>query len=360
MKLLVSGSKAECAFGFFFPLVRIRQQPKTIPMFSNVKSPFPQPPTLLDRVRSALRVRHYSYRTEKNYVQWIKRYIFFHGARRPLDMGEKEISVFINHLAVDEKVSASTQNQALCAIVFLYKHVLKKDLGDFGELVWAKKPKRVPVVFTRDEIKSIMDHLDGVHRIMAMLLYGSGLRLSECLQLRVKDLDFNYSQITVRDAKGGKDRIVPFPQKVKEPLKNHLENVRKLHEKDLKEGFGSVYLPDALETKYPHASEEWGWQFVFPAHQISTDPRSGTRRRHHLYETVLQKAIKTAIRKAGIIKHAGCHNLRHSFATHLLEDGYDIRTVQELLGHNDVKTTMVYTHVLNKGGLAVKSPADLL
>ncbi len=319
-----------------------------------------QPPRLLDHVRAAMRVRHYSYSTEKNYVYWITKFAHFHSLRHPTEMGEKEISIFLNHLAIDEKVTASTQNQALCAIVFLYKHVLKKDLEDFRELVWAKKPKHVPVVFTREEVKAILSNLDKTNWMMAMLLYGAGIRLGECLQLRVKDLDFDYNQITIRDAKGDKDRIVPFPQKLKEPLKIHLEKVKKIHEKDLKQGYGSVYLPDALERKYPQASREWGWQFVFPAHFISEDPRSGVRRRHHLYPTVLQKAVKTAIRKAGIVKHAGCHNLRHSFATHLLEDGYDIRTVQELLGHNDVKTTMIYTHVLNKSGLGVKSPADSL
>jgi integron integrase len=250
--------------------------------------------------------------------------------------------------------------------VFLYKHVLKKNVGDLGELVWAKKPKHLPTVLTREEVKAIFTHLDGTYRIMASLLYGCGLRLNECLNLRIKDIDFGMNQITVRDAKGSKDRITMLPLSVKEILQKHLESVKKIHEKDLKDGYGSVYLPDALERKYPHASKTWTWQFVFPAHYISTDPRSGIRRRHHLYETVLQKAVKTAIRKAGIAKHAGCHTLRHSFATHLLEDGYDIRTVQELLGHNDVKTTMilrqasgqVYTHVLNKGGLGVKSPAD--
>jgi integron integrase len=317
-------------------------------------------PRLIDDVRSAIRVRHYSYSTEKTYVHWIIKFAHFHGLRHPADMGEKEISAFINHLAVHKKVSASTQNQALCAIVFLYKHVLKKDLGDFGELVWAKKPKHIPVVFSKEEVRDIMRQLEGTCWIMAMLLYGSGLRLHECLHLRVKDLDFGYNQITVRDAKGGKDRIVPFPQKLKEPLKAHLEKVKRIHERDLAVGFGGVYMPDALERKYPSASTSWEWQFVFPAHAISEDPRSGIRRRHHLYETVLQKAVKSAIRKAGIFKHAGCHTLRHSFATHLLESGSDIRTVQELLGHNDVKTTMIYTHVLNKGGLAVKSPADTL
>jgi integron integrase len=318
------------------------------------------PSKLLDRLRAALRVRHYSWSTEKAYVHWIAQFARFHGFRRPEDLGENEISAFLNHLAVHDGVSASTQNQALCALVFLYKHVLGKNLGDFGELIWAKKPLRVPVVFTRSEVKAVMENLDGNYWIMAMLLYGSGLRLQECLRLRIKDLDFGYSQITVRDAKGGKDRIVPFPQKLMKPLKSHLEKVKNQHENDLRCGCAGVYLPDALERKYPNASREWGWQYVFPAHSVSEDPRNGIRRRHHLYPTILQKAMKTAIHGAGIVKHAGCHTLRHSFATHLLEDGYDIRTVQELLGHNDVKTTMIYTHVLNKGGLGVKSPADSL
>jgi integron integrase len=319
------------------------------------------PPKLLDQVRSALRTRHYSYATEKSYVGWIKHYIRFHNTTHPKDLGEEDINRFLSYLAVEKKVASATQNQALCAIVYLYKHVLKTELGDFGkDLIWAKKTKHIPVVFTREEVRMIMENLHGMHWVMAMLLYGSGLRLKECLQLRVKDIDFHYNQITIRDAKGEKDRIVPLPQKLKEPLQTQFKKVKKLHEKDLKDGFGSVQLPYALEKKYANASISLGWQFVFPAHHISTDPRSGIHRRHHLYETVLQKAVKNAIRKAGIMKHAGCHNLRHSFATHLLEDGYDIRTVQELLGHNDVKTTMIYTHVLQKGGLAVKSPADRL
>jgi integron integrase len=255
---------------------------------------------------------------------------------------------------------ASTQNQALCAIVFLYGYVLKKDLGDFGELVWSKKPKRLPVVFSRQEVKAILNQLNGAYWIMTTLLYGSGLRLMECLRLRVKDIDFNYNQIVVRDAKGQNDRVTMLPQNVKKPLKQHLLKVKRIHEADFKAEYGAVYLPNALERKYPNANREWGWQYVFPATKISTDPRSGIQRRHHLDETVLQKAVKEAIRKVGITKQGSCHTLRHSFATHLLEDGYDIRTVQELLGHNDVKTTMIYTHVMNKGGLAVKSPADKL
>ncbi|MBN1781125.1 integron integrase [bacterium] len=317
-------------------------------------------PRLLDQVRAELRLRHYSYRTEKSYIFWIRQYIYFHGKKHPDDLGEKEITGFLTHLAVIKKVAASTQNLALCAIVFLYKHVLKKDPGNFNDLVWAKKPSRIPVVFSRDEVRTILNRLDGVHRIMATLLYGAGLRLRECLNLRIKDIEFDFNQILVRNAKGGKDRVVPLPQKLKEPLKEQIARVKKIHQQDLEDGYGSVYLPNALERKYPNAARQFGWQYVFPAHQISTDPISGTRRRHHLYDSVLQKAVKNAIRKSGIYKHAGCHNLRHSFATHLLEDGYDIRTVQELLGHNDVKTTMIYTHVLNKGGLAVTSPADKL
>ncbi len=315
---------------------------------------------LLDRVRTAIRVRHYSIRTERSYVRWIDRFVRFHGLYPAAEPGENVISAFLNHLAVNEKVSSSTQNQALCAIVFLYKHVLKKDLGNFDDLVWARRTKHLPVVFTRDETRAVIGQLSGNYRLMALLLYGSGLRLMECLRLRVKDIDFHYHQITVRDGKGGKDRVTMLPLSVKPQLEEHLKKVRALHERDLTDGFGRVYLPDALERKYPGTAGEWGWQYVFPASQISIDPRSGIRRRHHLDATVLQKAVKEAIRKAGIHKHAGCHTLRHSFATHLLEDGHDIRTIQELLGHSDVRTTMIYTHVLNRGGLAVRSPADAL
>ncbi len=322
--------------------------------------PIEQKPKLLDQVRAAIRTRHYSMKTEEAYVHWIKRFILFHNKRHPKEMGEKEINQFITYLAVKEKVSASTQNQALCAIVFLYKHVLKIELGNLGDITWAKKPVKLPVVFTRDEVTKILNQLSGTNLIMAMLLYGSGMRLSECLQLRVKDIDFQYKQITVRSAKGEKDRVTLLPEYVIEPLKKHLAYVKMLHEKDVKDGFDSVYMPYALERKYPHAGREFGWKFVFPATQISTDPRSGIKRRHHIHESVLQKAVKQAIRKAGIHKHASCHTFRHSFATHLLESGYDIRTVQELLGHKDLNTTMVYTHVLNKGAFGVKSPADLI
>jgi len=315
-------------------------------------------PKLLDQVRAAIRTRHYSPRTEESYIYWIKKYIFFHNKQHPAEMRENEINAFLSHLATKEKVAASTQNQALCAIVFLYKHVLKIELGNFGNITWAKKPKKIPVVFTKEEAKAVIDQLKGTNWIIASLLYGSGLRLNECLQLRIQDIDFKYNQITVRNAKGDQDRVTMLPEKVKLPLQEHLKKVKKIHEKDLRDGFGSVYLPYALERKYPNANKAWGWQFVFPATRISTDPRTGIRRRHHLYETVIQKAVKRAIQKAGMTKHASCHTFRHSFATHLLERGHDIRTVQELLGHKHVETTQIYTHVLNKGGLGVKSPVD--
>ncbi|MHB2154398.1 integron integrase [Calditrichota bacterium GD2] len=273
-------------------------------------------------------------------------------------MGEQEISKILTHLAVKEKVAASTQNQALCAIVFLYKHILNVDLGDIGEIYWSKKPQKLPVVFTHKEAKAVLEKLNGANWLMAMLLYGAGLRLNECLQLRVKDIDFEYKQITVRSGKGEKDRVTLLPEKLIIPLKKQIEYVKKLHEYDLKNGFGSVYLPYALERKYPLAGKEPGWQFLFPAAKISTDPRTGIKRRHHIHQSVLQKAVKRAIREAGITKHAGCHTFRHSFATRLLENGYDIRTIQELMGHKNIQTTMIYTHVIKKGGLGVKSPAD--
>jgi integron integrase len=313
---------------------------------------------LLEQIRDVLRVKHYSYKTEKSYVQWIKRFILYHHKRHPLEMAEIEISQFLTFLAVNEHVAAATQNVALNAIVFLYKHVLHKELGDFVDISWSRRPKRLPVVLNREEVQALLAGLHGRDWIMASLLYGSGLRLIECLRLRVKDIDFNQRQITVRSGKGGKDRVTMLPRSAIEPLQRHLTSVRLLHEQDLSRGFGSVELPFALEKKYTHAAKEWGWQYVFPASMRSIDPRSGIERRHHLDETVLQKAVKGAVQKAHIVKHAGCHTLRHSFATHLLENGYDIRTIQELLGHKDVATTMIYTHVLNKGGLGVKSPLD--
>jgi len=275
-----------------------------------------QSPKLLDRVRAEMRAKHYSLKTEQAYIRWIKHYILYHSKRHPDELGENEINAFIRHLAVNRNVSSSTQNQALCAIVYLYKHILKKEIGQL-ELIWANKPKKLPVVFTVQEVKNILNHLHGVHWPAAMLMYGSGLRLMECLRLRIKDIDFGFKQITIHDGKGFKDRVTLLPEKMIEPLQVHIKNVKKINEKDLDQGFGSVYMPHALERKYPTASKEFGWQFVFPASQISADPRTGIERRHHLHETVIQKAIKQAIRKSGIIKHGSCHSLRHSFATHL-------------------------------------------
>lgn len=317
-------------------------------------------PKLLDQIRNVIRYKHYSMRTEESYVHWVKRFIFFHNKRHPQEMGREEVSQFLTHLAVKQKVASSTQNQAFSAILFLYKHVLQKELGLLENVTRAKKPQKLPVVFTTDEIRSILLHLEGTKRLIANLLYGAGLRLNECLQLRVKDIDFGYKQITVRDGKGHKDRITVLPVHIIERLKRNLEKQKFLHESDLKNGFGTVYLPYALERKYKNANRQWGWQYAFPATKISVDPRSKIRRRHHLHESVMQRAIKQAIRQAGIHKPGSCHSLRHSFATHLLESGYDIRTVQELLGHKDVKTTMIYTHVLNRGGKGVQSPADML
>lgn len=322
--------------------------------------PAAQKPKLLDQVRAAIRMRHYSLRTEETYVHWIKRFIVFHGKRHPAEMGEVEIGQFLSALAVEQHVSASTQNQALNALLFLYRHVLDLNPGWIDNVVRAKRPQRLPVVLRKHEVKALLDALAGVHWIMGHLLYGAGLRLMECLRLRVKDIDFNANHIVVREGKGNKDRLTMLPLAVKASLAAHLAHVRALHQQDLARGFGRVYLPDALHRKYPNAPKEWGWQWAFPATQISVDPRSGAQRRHHLHEVVLQRAVRTAARQAGLIKPVGCHTLRHSFATHLLEDGYDIRTIQELLGHKDVSTTMIYTHVLNRGGKGVTSPSDRL
>jgi integron integrase len=319
----------------------------------------PKPRKLLDRVRDMLRVKHYSIRTEKSYLSWIRRFILFHDKRHPNDMGAREIEAFLTHLAVEKNVAASTQNQALCALLFLYNEVLEKDLNpDVINAVRARKPKRLPVVLTRNEAMAVLAALSGTNQLIARLLYGSGLRLIECLRLRVKDLDFAYRQITVRDGKGHKDRVTILPATLAAPLQAHLRRVRMIHQQDLDTGYGSVYLPYALERKYPSAQKEWCWQYVFPAKSRSRDPRSGVVRRHHLSESSVQKAVRRAAKLANIEKPVGCHTFRHSFATHLLENGYDIRTVQELLGHKDVRTTMIYTHVLNRGGLAVRSPLD--
>jgi len=327
---------------------------------SNDKPSGEKKPKLLDQVREAIRTKHYSPRTEEAYVQWIKRFIFFHNKRHPAEMGELEINQFLSHLAVKGNVASSTQNQALSAILFLYRDVLGRQVGDIGSVMWAKKPKRLPVAFTREEVKAILGNLTGTHWLMASLLYGAGLRLIECLKLRVKDIEFEYNQIIVRDGKGQKDRVTVLPNSLKEPLRQHLENVKKLHDADLKNGFGAVDLPGALARKYPNASREFAWQYVFPSSIISVNRDTGLKQRHHAVEKPLQRAVKLAIRKAGIHKHASCHTFRHSFATHLLQNKCDVRTLQELLGHEDLNTTMIYTHVVEQGPLGVCSPADLL
>ena len=312
----------------------------------------------MDQVREAIRVKHYSIRTERAYVDWIKRFILFHNKRHPRDMGNAEIETFLTHLAVNQNVAASTQNQALSALLFLYRVVLKQELDSTIDAVRAKKPKRLPTVLSKDEVHKVIGFLSGTHPLMVKVLYGSGLRLMECLRLRVKDLDFSQQQIIVRDGKGQKDRVTMLPESLVPLLQEHVRHVRHIHEEDLSKGYGSVYLPFALERKYPNASREWLWQYVFPASRLSTDPRTGAEHRHHVHESGLQKAVRKAAFKAGIDKRITCHTFRHCFATHLLEAGYDIRTLQELLGHKDVKTTMIYTHVLNKGPLAVRSPLD--
>ena len=317
-------------------------------------------PRLLDQVRETIRRKHYSIRTETAYLNWIRRYILFHDKRHPLDLGEPEVTRFLSQLAVKGNVAASTQNQALAALLFLYREVLGQPLPWLDKLTRAKKPQRLPVVFTRDEVRRILSGLDGVDWLMASLLYGAGLRLMECVRLRVKDVDFGFHQITVRDGKGQKDRVTVLPDALEAPLEDHLKSVREIHLSDLKEGFGEVFLPFALDRKYPGSARQWGWQYVFPAQRRSLDPRSGKTRRHHAAETILQRAVKDAIRRAGVSKPGSCHTLRHSFATHLLESGADIRTVQELLGHKDLSTTMIYTHVLQRGGKGVRSPMDSL
>jgi integron integrase len=315
-------------------------------------------PKLLDQVRDVIRRRHYSIRTEKAYIDWIRRFILYHNKRHPSEMAEEEVAEFLTHLARDRDVAPSTQNQALSALLFLYKEVLKHEIGWLEKVERAKKPARLPVVLSRAEMKRVFAHLHGTPKLMAGLLYGSGLRLMECVRLRVKDIDFELAQITVRDAKGGKDRVTMLPINLAEPLKRHLIRVKAQHEQDLEDGFGSVHLPFALSRKLPNAAREWAWQYVFPSSRLSVDPRSGKRQRHHIAEGILQSALKRAVDAAQIVKRANCHSLRHSFATHLLTRGYDIRTVQELLGHKDVSTTMIYTHVLSKPGIGVKSPLD--
>ncbi len=316
-------------------------------------------PRLLDQVREVIRIKHYSIRTEQAYLQWIKRYIIFHSKRHPRTLGADELKAFLSDLAIRGKVSAATQNQALNAILFMYREVLKIKLPWIDDVQRAKRSQHLPVVLTRQEVQALLAQFEGTIWLMAGITYGGGLRLLECLRLRVKDLDLDRCELTVRDGKGQKDRVTMLPKTLVEPIRTHLARVRLLHERDISEGFGRVYLPFALDRKYPNVNLKWGWQYVFPASRRTIDPRSGMERRHHVNPEVLQRAVRNAVRRANIIKPASVHTLRHSFATHLLESGYDIRTVQELLGHADVKTTMIYTHVLNRGGRGVVSPLDV-
>ena len=318
----------------------------------------PKAPRLLVQVREAIRTRNYSYRTEEAYVQWIRRFIYFSARRHPLELGAPEVTAFLSHLARERDVAAATQNQALSALLFLYKEVLQRPLPWLDDLQRAKRPARLPTVLSPAEVRRLLAAMRGTKWLMASLLYGAGLRLTECLKLRVKDVDFEYRQIVVRDGKGAKDRVTMLPRSTLEPLRHQLAVAKALHDGDVAAGYGEVELPHALARKYPRAPCEWAWQFVFPSHKLSTDPRSGVIRRHHLYENYLTRGVKDAARAARIDKPVSCHTLRHSFATHLLAAGYDIRTVQELLGHADVSTTMIYTHVLNKGGRGVDSPLD--
>lgn len=315
-------------------------------------------PRLLDRVRERLRLKHYSYRTEQQYVAWIRRFILFHGKRHPAVMGGAEVEAFLSHLATQRGVSASTQNQALSALLFLYRGVLNIELPWLDNVVRAKRSQRVPVVLTKEEVRAVLTHLQGEHWLIASLLYASGLRLMEALRLRVKDVDFDFRQIIVRDGKGAKDRVTVLSERLMDPLREHLQRVRERHEMALTRGYAGVELPDALARKYPRAHVEWGWQYVFPARRPSRDPRTGAWRRHHVIEDSVQRRVRNAVRAAGLVKPASCHTFRHCFATHLLEHGYDIRTVQELLGHSDVATTQIYTHVMRKGASAVRSPFD--
>jgi integron integrase len=315
-------------------------------------------PRLLDQMREALRIRHYSFRTEQQYVGWIRRFIRFHGLRHPDQLGGQDVESFLTHLAIQRRVSSATQAQALAAILFLYKRVLNADLPWLGNVIRASRPKRLPVVLSRDEVRGLIGHLDGSYWMIASLLYGSGLRLLEAVHLRVKDVDIPRRTLIVRDGKGAKDRVTILPQSLISPLHRQLEIVRESHQVACANGYGGVELPHGLARKYPRAHLELGWQYVFPASKPSRDPRSGAWRRHHIYEDSVQRRVKQALRDSGIDKPASCHTFRHCFATHLLESGSDIRTVQELMGHASVKTTQIYTHVLNRGGLAARSPLD--
>lgn len=322
-------------------------------------NPSQNAPKLLDLLRDRLRLKHYSIRTETQYVQWVRRFILFHGKRHPQEMGAKEVEAFLTHLAVEGRVAAATQNQALSALLFLYRELLHINLPWLDEVVRAKRLARLPVVLTREEVQAVLGRTEGTYGLMLRLLYGTGMRLMECVRLRVKDVDFSRAEIIVRDGKGAKDRVTMLPQRIAAELQAHLQRRRHLYEDDLAKGMASVYLPNALDRKYTNAENEWAWQYVFVAKSYSIDPRSGSERRHHIDEKLVQRAMKRAVQEAAISKPATPHTLRHSFATHLLQGGYDIRTVQELLGHADVATTMIYTHVLNKGGRGVVSPLDL-
>jgi integron integrase len=322
-------------------------------------TPEAKPPGLIQRYRELLQARHYARRTVKTYEQWLRRFLRFHQLRHPREMGSAEVNAFLTHLAVEAKVSASTQNQALSALLFLYRELLERDL-DLEGVIRARRRVRLPVVMSVAEVRAVLERLDGVEALVAGVLYGGGLRLMEALRLRVHDLDLQRLQITVRDGKGGKDRRTMLPARLVAGLKAHLEAVRSLHRQDLAEGYGRVRLPHALDRKYPHAPVEWGWQWVFPQQHRWRNPETGEQGRHHLDPTLIQKAVRRAVLASAIITPATCYTLRHSFATHLLETGHDIRTIQELLGHRDIKTTMIYTHVLNRGPLGVRSPADAL
>lgn len=313
---------------------------------------------LLILLKEKIRTKHYSIRTEKSYVEWVKRFVHFHNLRHPKTMGAKEIEQFLNYLAVSQNMAASSQNQALNAINFLYKQVLNMEFDQLENIIWAKKPKKLPIILSKNEVHNLLQHLNNLPWLLASLLYGTGMRHMECLRLRVKDIDFQQNQINIHCGKGAKDRIAILPQSLKRHLQLQLNTVKALHEQDLINGNGEVYLPNAIANKAPASAKDLAWKYLFPAYRLSIDPRSGIKRRHHLHDSVLRKYIYLARRKAGIYKPISAHTLRHSFATHLLENGYDIRTVQELLGHKDVKTTMIYTHVLNRPGIAVKSPLD--
>jgi integron integrase len=320
----------------------------------------PQAPKLLEIVREKIRVKHYSIRTETQYLQWVKRYILYHNKRHPRDMGGKEVEAFLSHLATHGHVSSSTQNQALSALLFLYREVLEQNLPWMDDVIRAKKPQRLPVVLSKQEVVKILACMQGTHGLIARLLYGTGMRIMECCRLRVQDIDFDRGELLIRNGKGAKDRVTMLPNTLIEPLKAHLAWRKALFDEDSAKGMAEVFLPDALDKKYVNAATSWVWQYVFCSGSYSVDPRSGRERRHHLDEKLVQRAVKKAVTNAGINKPATPHTFRHSFATHLLEGGYDIRTVQELLGHSDVATTMIYTHVLNKGGRGVSSPLDVL